>query len=104
MTARVCSNWPPTPRSKRAQTRSGVVSTIVQGAIYTTLSAIPVFGSVLGNVVQTAMNAALGIGTISPDPFELAYSDLWGTLSSNFEALLAMTGQQEQAILSDWGN
>lgn len=82
---------------------SGVVSAIVQGAIYTTLSAIPVFGSVLGNVVQTAMNAALSIGTISPDPFEVAYSDLWGTLSSNFEALLAMTGQQEQAILSDWG-
>jgi hypothetical protein len=82
---------------------SGVATAIIEGTIYTALSAIPVVGSVLGNIVQTGMNAALAVKQISPDPFEVAYSELWNELSTNFEALLTMIGQQEQTILSDWG-
>jgi hypothetical protein len=89
------------------------ILSLFEGIAYTVLSAVPGLGegldicAVLGNLMETAVavgtNAANAQTSISPSPFSVAYSDLWGTLSSNFVALLNITSNMATTILSDWG-
>ena len=81
---------------------TGVALAVAQGALYTVLEAIPDVGGVLGNIVNTAINAALAAHTISPNPFQLAVSQLWNQLNSTFQAILGQSALMETAILSDW--
>ncbi|WP_019868280.1 hypothetical protein [Methylovulum miyakonense] len=90
----------------------GLLLSIFSGILYTVLEAIPVVGegvnlfATLGNVIQSAINVAVSSqsanSSISPSPFQVAYAELWGELSTNFESLLTATGTMEQAILTDW--
>lgn len=91
----------------------GIILSVLEGVLYTALEAIPVVGeavnvfAVLGNVMEAGINigvaAASSGGGISPNPFQVAYSELWGQLSQNFVALLNAVGSMELVILSDWG-
>ncbi|KAK9384319.1 hypothetical protein V1515DRAFT_618148 [Lipomyces mesembrius] len=90
----------------------GVVLSVISGVLYTVLEAIPGDGAavnafaVLGNIVQAGINigvAAQGAGQISADPFEVEVGELWTTLNTQFNNLLAATAAMETAILSDWG-
>ena len=76
---------------------------LLEGALYTALSALPEIGGILGNVFETAFNVVLANGTVSPTPFQIAYAKLWDQLTPGFEAVLTELGAQEQAILTDWG-
>jgi hypothetical protein len=90
----------------------GLILSIISGVLYTVLEAIPGGGAavnafaVLGNIIQGGINigvAAGGAGQITSDPFEVEVGELWATLSTQFENLLAATAAMEMAILSDWG-
>jgi len=91
----------------------GLILSILEGVLYTALEAIPggdaavnIF-AVLGNVMEAGINIGVSAsnagGAISPNPFQVAYSELWGQLSQNFVALLTAVGNMENTILSDWG-
>jgi hypothetical protein len=86
----------------------GIVLSVFEGVFYTALEAVPGAGAVLGNVMAEGINIGLSVanrggGSISPDPFQVAASDLEGQLSVNFEALLTAVGNMEETILKDWG-
>ncbi|KAK9489444.1 hypothetical protein V1508DRAFT_428033 [Lipomyces doorenjongii] len=90
----------------------GVVLAVISGVLYTVLEAIPGGGAavnafaVLGNIVQAGINigvAVQGAGQISADPFQAEVGELWTTLNTQFNNLLAATAAMETAILSDWG-
>ncbi|KAN0033293.1 hypothetical protein ACTA71_002717 [Dictyostelium dimigraforme] len=86
---------------------TGCVIQLFSGMLYTILEALPGIGPILGNVIQTAINigvaAASGYSSIQPDPFQVALSQLWNTLSTNFEALLSNVSNMETLLLQDWG-
>ena len=67
-----------------------------EGLSYTGLSAAPGAGPVLANLMEAGINIALaaesGAGSISPDPFQVAISELWEQLSANFDTLLISMG------------
>ncbi|KAN0026385.1 hypothetical protein ACTFIV_007369 [Dictyostelium citrinum] len=85
----------------------GSVIQVLSGMMYTILEALPGVGPVLGNVIQTAINigvaASDGYSSIKPDPFQVALSNLWDTLSTNFEALMSNISNMETLLLQDWG-
>ncbi|MFE6063650.1 hypothetical protein [Streptomyces sp. NPDC056431] len=91
----------------------GIILAIVEGLLYTALCALPgvgeaaiSVGGIVGNLMMTAVNAALadsGPHSISPDPFQVAASDLWGELRNNYQAVLGAMGSMETEILKDWG-
>ena len=92
----------------------GIVLSVFEGVLYTGLEAVPGVGAaakvcaVLGNVMVAGINIGMstanrGGGSISPDPFQVAVSDLEGQLSGNFEALLTAMSNMEETILTDWG-
>jgi len=81
----------------------GIATAIFQGIIYTLLEMVPEVGGVIGNLVNTAISAAMTVQTISPSPFSVTVSNLWNWLSSNFAAILTQISTMETAILSDWG-
>ncbi|MGI5170431.1 RICIN domain-containing protein [Spirillospora sp. CA-253888] len=85
----------------------GIVLSVFEGLAYTALEAAPGAGPVLGNLMEAGINIALaaesGAGSISPDPFQVAVSELWGQLSDTFDALLISMGNMEITILQDWG-
>lgn len=83
-------------------TISGFALSVLESVMYSVLSALGPEASVLANVLSSAINAGLTLGTVSADPFEVAISDLWATLSSQFEGVLAGTGAMEAAVLGDW--
>jgi hypothetical protein len=76
---------------------------IAQGALYTALEAIPVVGGVLGNVINTAINAALAGGQASTSPFLSTVSTLYHDLSQQLMSISGQATLMETAILSDWG-
>lgn len=84
-------------------TVSGFALSVLESVMYTVLSAVGPEASVLANVLSSAINVGLTIGTVSSDPFEVAVSDLWATLATQFEGVLAGTGAMEETILGDWG-
>jgi hypothetical protein len=77
--------------------------TIAQGALYTALSAIPEVGGVLGNVINTAISAALATGQASTTPFQSTVSTLYHDLSQQLMSISGQATLMETAILSDWG-
>ncbi|KAM9971598.1 hypothetical protein ACTFIW_011580 [Dictyostelium discoideum] len=85
----------------------GSVIQVFSGMMYSILEALPGVGPILGNVLQTAVNigvaASDGHSTIQPDPFQVALSNLWDTLSTNYEALLSNVSNMETMLLQDWG-
>jgi hypothetical protein len=83
----------------------GVILAVISSMIYTVLSTGGATCAALANLIQSAVNVAVaanGVGTISASPFQVAYADLWGQLSTSFSALESTIGDIEQAILSDW--
>ncbi|KAK5575018.1 hypothetical protein RB653_010273 [Dictyostelium firmibasis] len=86
---------------------TGCMISVFSGLLYTILEALPGIGPVLGNVIQTAISIGVsiadGYSTIQPDPFQVTLSQLWNTLSSNFEALLSNISCMETLLLQDWG-
>ena len=86
----------------------GIVLSVFEGVLYTTLEALPGPGAVLGNVIAEGINIGMSVannsgGPISPDPFDVAAGSLETQLSANFDALLTAMGTMEQTILTDWG-
>jgi hypothetical protein len=86
----------------------GIVLSVFEGVLYTALEAVPGPGAVLGNVMSEGINIGMSVansggGSISPDPFQVAVSDLQKQLNGNFEALLTTIGNMEETILKDWG-
>ncbi|MEV4161815.1 hypothetical protein [Nonomuraea dietziae] len=91
-----------------AQSGAGTILAILEGLAYAVLEATPGAGPVLGNLMAAGVNIALAAGSddpgsISPDPFQVAVSELWGKLSADFDALLISMGNMEITILQDWG-
>jgi len=93
---------------------SGIVLSVFEGVFYTALEAVPggkaatKVCAVLGNVMSEGINVGMSVankggGSISPDPFQVAVSDLEGQLSGNFQALLTAMSNMEETILTDWG-
>jgi hypothetical protein len=92
----------------------GIVLSVLEGVLYTGLEAVPGVGAaaktcaVLGNVMMGGINIGMSVanrggGSISPDPFQVAVSELQGQLNQNFQALLTAMGNMEETILTDWG-
>jgi hypothetical protein len=93
---------------------NGIILSVFENVLYTALEAVPGvgegvnFAAVLGNVMEAGVNIGMSVansgkgGFISPDPFNVAYSQLLSQLSGNFEALLSATGYMEHTILTDW--
>jgi len=85
----------------------GIILSLFEGVLYTVLEAIPGAGPVLGNIMEAGINLGMSIandgGSISPNPFDVQYSQLWAQLSANFVALLSTMGNMEKTILADWG-
>jgi len=75
---------------------------LLEGVIYTVLSALPEIGGILGNLFETGFNAAVANGAVSPASFAVVYNELWGNLTPGFVAVLKELGLQETAILSNW--
>jgi len=88
---------------EQTQQVNAVGVAIAQGALYTALEAIPVVGGVLGNVINTAINAALAGGQASTSPFLSAVSTLYHDLSQQLMSISGQATLMETAILSDWG-
>ncbi|HEY2039088.1 MAG TPA: ricin-type beta-trefoil lectin domain protein, partial [Edaphobacter sp.] len=90
------------------QKLGGTFLSVFEGVVYTGLEALPDGWPVLGNLMEAAINIGMSIansggGSISPNPFQVAYSDLAGALSTNFAAILTTMGNMETTILTDWG-
>jgi hypothetical protein len=86
----------------------GIILSVFEGVLYTALEALPGPAAVLGNVIAEGINIGMSVanssgGSISPDPFQVAASDLQKQLNGSFEALLTTIGNMEEAILKDWG-
>jgi len=84
----------------------GLGLAIFEGVMYTTLEMMGPVGAVLGNLMMAGINiglAATDDTSISPDPFQVAYSDLLSQLRENFIALEKITSNMETTILTDWG-
>ncbi|MCG5214555.1 hypothetical protein [Streptosporangium sp. KLBMP 9127] len=94
-------------QGENAPNVSGFMLSLFEGLAYTGLCAAPGVGPVLGNLMEAGISIALaagsGAGSISPDPFQVAVSELWEQLSDNFDALLISMGNMEITILQDWG-
>jgi hypothetical protein len=95
-------------QGSKTESLGGIFLSVFEGLIYTGIEALPEQWPVLGNLMETAISISLsaanrGGGSISPNPFYVAYSDLAGELSGNFAALLTTMGNMEDAILKDWG-
>lgn len=85
----------------------GLMLSIFEGIAYTALEAMPGAGPVLGNLMEMAVNIATTASTvdstISPDPFEVAYADLFGKIASAFDATSEASSLMQMVLLSDWG-
>ena len=82
---------------------SGLLVTVIEGTLYTLLSALPGFGGIIGNLFQTGFNAAVAAGTISStDLFQDVFSNLWDSLYPNFNTIESTLSGQETTIEQNW--
>ena len=85
--------------------------TILEGVITSALYSVEDVASAglaigvgaIANLGETAISAAVTKGTLSENSFQIAVSDLWGALSTDFNAVLTENGNNETTILEDWG-
>ncbi|MGD9765643.1 MAG: hypothetical protein AB7V27_18255 [Candidatus Binatia bacterium] len=80
-----------------------VAGAVVEGVVYTVLSALGPVTSVVANVMETAINGveAAQPGVLS-SPFTAAVEDLYTELSERFAAIVSALDTQEGMILTDW--
>lgn len=85
-------------------TVKGTAAAVLNGLVYTVLSAAGPEESVLANLMETAVNTAnaANSGKLTGQ-FLVAANDLWDTLSTNFAMVNEALANQEIAILLDWG-
>jgi hypothetical protein len=86
----------------------GIILSVFESLMYTGIEALPDSFPVVGNLMEAGISIAMSVvnrggGSISPNPFQCAVSDLWKNLSANFQALLHVTEYMEHTILTDWG-
>ena len=97
-----------------SQTRvGGLILSIFEGILYAALEAVPggaeavSLASVIGNVMEGSVNIATNAANvktpISPNPFQVAYADLWGLLGGSLSATTDASGLMQTIILSDYG-
>jgi hypothetical protein len=83
---------------------SGTAAALAKGVTFTILSALGPVSSVAANLLQTALNTtnAANQGNLT-STFSVAADDLWTTLSEDYKTVLDTLGDQEAAVLQDWG-
>jgi hypothetical protein len=81
---------------------SGTGTALLEGVLYTATCALPE-SSVFINIFYSLFTAALAANTISPSPFQVAYSALQKQLVPGFEEVLDTLDAQQATILEDWG-
>jgi Ricin-type beta-trefoil lectin domain len=87
------------------------IGSLVEGIIYTAVSAVPVASGVnlygvAANIMSTIYSTVMsGLGGNAPpaDAFQVAYAKLWGTISANFESMVGTTEVIASSIFADWG-
>jgi hypothetical protein len=87
------------------------IGSLVEGLVYTVVSAVPVASgvnlwSVAANLMSTVYSTVMASAGANPPPadaFQVAYAELWGTISANFESMVGTTGAIATSILADWG-
>ncbi|MCG8927677.1 RICIN domain-containing protein [Lentzea sp. CC55] len=86
-----------------SQSHTGAtVLALVEGTVYTALSALGPVASVVANLMSTAYNV---YETTTKNPlatFEGAFADLWGALSEAYTGILAAAGSTENSVLQSW--
>jgi hypothetical protein len=90
---------------------SGRTIAIIEGVLYTAIEGAAGFETgglatgidAIGNIMETAVNAAVASGSVSETPFQTTVSNLWSQLSSDFLAIQTANGNNETSILEDWG-
>jgi hypothetical protein len=82
----------------------GALLNFFTGLMYTALSTEPEL-ALLANLFQTGINVAQASGDtrITPDPFQVAYYELWTHLSNGFEDMLSGIDHMGHRMLTDWG-
>jgi hypothetical protein len=84
---------------------NGLGLAVIQGVIYTLLE-LDEDTAALGNWINSAISAGTAPGSSTPmsnAAFQVAYSELWEQLSSNFQQLYQSACNMAWVILSDWG-
>ncbi len=88
------------------QTVSAVPGALIEGTMYTVLSAAGPVASVMANVMETAynaVNASNASGTNLNAPIVAEVSAIDQQLATTFNQLLTTSANGETAILQDWG-
>ncbi len=88
---------------------TGSTITLLNGVLYTLIEAAagvfpPPLGigvAAIGNITESAINAAVKSGSVSKNAFFTTVSDLWSHLSTDFVNILAANGDNETKILED---
>lgn len=77
---------------------------VIEGLMYTALSASGVPAGIVANLMSTAVNAALAVpGNTLTSPLVTTVENLYDDLEESFSTLTTGGANAEQSILSDWG-
>ncbi|HEX9940162.1 MAG TPA: hypothetical protein VGB15_23715, partial [Longimicrobium sp.] len=84
---------------------TGGMLSIFESVAYLGMSEISDGGSVVANLMSVGMAIGQAAASATPlaDSFQVACSDLWSELNTNFTALDTALGNAAYVILSDWG-
>lgn len=82
---------------------AAIAGAVIEGVVYTVLSALGPVSSVIANVMETAVNGAEAAqpGVLS-SPFTAEVDQLYTELASRFSAVVGALDTQESMILTDW--
>ncbi len=83
-------------------TVDSTIPDLIEGLLYTFISALPVAGGIAGNVFETAFNLVMDLNSIPTGPLEVSYENLWSTLNQQIPKLWNQLSSLFSTIVENW--